>query len=84
MTVDDAKFVRKLVMARGFYFNDPRILAIHQYLNNWGKIVYHIAYDERDVKALFSSPMCNKIKKIWARDGLTEFGLDWLKSDFTN
>ena len=57
-----------LIAQNGHYYEDPRALAIHSYVNDWGNVTYHVAYDYPDVVSLMKSPHCHDIKLLWLRD----------------
>ena len=65
-TVDDKGMIDKIIAANGHYMDDPQVLAIYQYTNNWGGMTYFLAYHEQHVRSLYSSEFCHDIKCLWS------------------
>lgn len=66
-TFDSKQIIDEIIANDGYYFNDPRVLAIHSYDNSWGGQSYHVAWNEGEIANLYSSPFCSNIKLLWAR-----------------
>lgn len=66
-TIDSREMIDKLIANDGYYEDDPRVLAIHSYMNNWGARTYHVAWQQAEIDSLYSSPFCTDIKLIWSR-----------------
>ncbi len=69
--------IGQLLDNNGHYMNDPQAFELSSYLNN-GVTTFHIAYSERDLTALYQSPFCHKIKRLWDRNGITSYGQEVL------
>ena len=67
-SIDSKELVDELIENDGYYSDDPRVLAIHQYTNSWGGETYHLAYNESEIASLFLSPFCSNIRLLWTHD----------------
>lgn len=52
-SINSKEIIDSIIAADGYYCDDPRVIAIHKYTNQWGGTTYHIAYSQRDIKRLF-------------------------------
>lgn len=66
-SVDSKELVDEIIAAKGHYLDDPQILQVSQYTNNWGGTTYHLAYRESEVVSLLTSPFCHDIKVLWRK-----------------
>ncbi len=64
-TVNSKELVDQIITNEGHYEDDPIVLAIHQYTNDWGGVSYHLAYSNNELISLFSSPCCHDIIRLW-------------------
>lgn len=64
-SVDSKELVDQIIAAKGRYMDDPSVIQVSQYTNNWGGTTYHLAYNENEVLNLYASPFCKDIKVLW-------------------
>lgn len=64
-TIDSKELIDKLIANNGKYEDDPPVLLICKYINDWKNISYHISYSTNEVSSLFSSPHCHNIEILW-------------------
>lgn len=77
---EDLDIIGTLLENRGTYPGDPQAYQLSSYLNNWGGITFHVAMNEQEVKALYTSSNCREIKTLWhVRSGITAPGKEILQ-----
>ena len=66
-SVDNKELIDEIIKNDGYYYDDPRVLKIHSYTNEWGGVTYHLAYTPEQIDSLLTSPYCHNIKQLWQR-----------------
>jgi len=66
-TIDDRDIVNHLIEHNGHYEDDPQVIQIHKYKNNWGGVSYHLSYNLNHVVNLMNSPYCHNIELLWRK-----------------
>jgi len=81
MTVDDPKMIKLMITKNGFYKDDPQVLAIYSYLNQWSKLTQKVCMHQGHVDSIFrKGSACGSPTLLWGRDhGITDAGERWLE-----
>ena len=67
-TFDNLEIVRDLIANNGKYYDDPQVLAIYEYTNDWGKQCWMVGYDTADIHAMIASPYVHYPELLWSQD----------------
>lgn len=65
-TIDSKELIGKIIVNKGYYLDDPRVLRVSSYVNNWGETTYHVAYSKQEIVYFITSPHCHDIKVLWS------------------
>ena len=66
-SLDSKEIAEQIIASNGQYMDDPPVIAVFTYLNNWGGTTYYLAYRDAHIESLYSSPYCNNIECIWRK-----------------
>lgn len=65
-TINSKDIVDEIIKNNGHYEDDPIVLLVSEYTNDWGKQTYHLAYSLSEIQSLLSSPYVHNIKFLWS------------------
>lgn len=66
-TFDSKQIVDKIIANDGHYDGDPQALQVSSYINQGGKLAWHVSYTQRELDSFNQSPYVRDIKILWRR-----------------
>lgn len=65
MATVNKEIALEIIKNNGYYADDPRVIRIVTYYNQWGGMSYALIYKGEDEMRYHNSPACQHVQTIW-------------------
>lgn len=76
-TINSKQLVDEIIARNGHYEDDPQVVKIVEYTNDWGGRSYGLIYEQHDPNMYAPSPFVHNPKTIWERNRLRSLLQTW-------